>query len=63
MTHSKTGRLARILGIVAGLLAWTAVGVGYARSGELRWGLLAAGVFVAALPFIRSGGSTDTPPK
>ena len=49
-----TWTLARALGVVAGLLAWVAALISYFRNGEIELGLIAAGIFIAALPFAAS---------
>lgn len=48
--------LARWLGIVVLVLAWTAAAIEYSNSGEIRWTLIAAGILFAVLPF--SSGAT-----
>lgn len=45
-------QLARILGILVGLLAWTGAAFAYYANGEIQWGLIAAGVFFAGIPFL-----------
>jgi len=42
-------RLAAALWIAAAVLALGAAGVGYARRGEMRWAVAAAGVFCAVM--------------
>ena len=44
-------KLAPVLGLIAGALAWTAAGITYFKSGTIKWELIAAGVFVAAMSF------------
>jgi TRAP-type C4-dicarboxylate transport system permease small subunit len=44
-------RLAAVLGIVAALLAWTAVAVRYVRHATIDWSTVAAGLFIAAVAF------------
>jgi len=63
MTSSRVGRLASILGIVTAFLAWTAAAVAYTRTGQIRWSLLAAGVFFAVLPFVGRGARPGSPPE
>jgi hypothetical protein len=49
MTNSRrVSQVAAGLWILAALLAWTAVAVRYARSGEANWGIAAAGLFLFA---------------
>ena len=47
-TTRRVSYVAAALWIFAGLLAWTAVAVRYARSGEMNWAIAAAGLFVFA---------------
>lgn len=56
-TTSKPQRLAVILGLTAGVLAWGAALVSYVKTGEIRLGLIAAGLFFAALPFGMKSGT------
>lgn len=51
MNPTRLGLIARVLGIIAALLAWTAVGIRYANTGIIRWELIAAGLFFGAFPF------------
>lgn len=51
--------LARWLGIVVLVPAWTAAAIEYSNSGNIRWTLIAAGILFAVLPF-SSGGTTGT---
>jgi hypothetical protein len=44
-------KLARTLGIITLILAWTAAAIEYSKSGEIRWTLIAAGILFAVLPF------------
>lgn len=48
MTPDRAARLTLILALIAAALALTAAAVGYFRSGELRWSLVAAGLFLLA---------------
>ena len=48
-------KLARWLGVLTLLLAWTAAAVEYANTGNVRWSLVAAGLFFAAVPFALTG--------
>ena len=61
MVDTRTARLTRALAVVAALLAWTAAGIYYSRTGEVRWSLIAAGVAFAALSF--AAGRGRTPPR
>lgn len=45
-------RLSQTLGIVAGLLAWTAALIHYLKHGEVRFALIAAGLFIMAIGFM-----------
>lgn len=47
-TTRRVSYVAAALWILAGLLAWTAVAIRYARSGEMNWAIAAAGVFLFA---------------
>jgi hypothetical protein len=47
--------LARWLGIVVLVLAWTAAAIEYSNTGNIRWALIAAGIFFAAMPFAAGG--------
>ena len=61
--QSTSSRLASLLGLVAALLAWSAVAVRYARQGTVDWGIVAAGAFCAALAFsARARGRAGQPP-
>lgn len=55
MAVSGGATLARWLGIITLVLAWTAAGIEYSNSGNIRWTLIAAGIVFAVLPF--SGGT------
>jgi hypothetical protein len=49
MTNQARGSfLAAALWILAGVLAWVAVAVGYARRAEMSWATAAAGLFFFA---------------
>jgi len=63
MADTRTGRLARALGIIVALLAWTAAAIGYSRTGEIRWELIAAGAFFGALPFATVGRKKSSAPE
>jgi len=58
-SSSKTRRIAITLGLIAGLLAWGAALIAYIKSGEVKLGLIAAGLFFAALPFGVKSGSKE----
>jgi len=45
-------QLARILGILVGLLAWTGAAFAFYANGEVQWRLIAAGVFFMVVPFL-----------
>lgn len=45
----KSWPLAAALGFIAALLAWSAAVVGYVHRHEVRWELIAGGLFCAAL--------------
>jgi hypothetical protein len=47
-TPSRLAYLTTGLWILAAVLAWTAVGIRYARDGEMNWAIAAAGVFLFA---------------
>ena len=47
-TTRRVSYVAAALWIFAGLLAWTAVAVRYARRGEMNWAIAAAGLFLFA---------------
>lgn len=49
MAVTRSSRLASLLWFVAAALALGAAVVGYARQGEMRWALLAAAAFLAAM--------------
>ena len=51
MAISRSATIGRWLGILTLVLAWTAAGIEYSNSGEIRWSLIAAGLVFAALPF------------
>lgn len=53
--------LAPVLGLITGALAWTAAAITYFRSGAIKWELIAAGVFVAAMSFAGRGKPQDPP--
>jgi hypothetical protein len=59
MAVSGGMKLARSLGIITLILAWTAAGIEYFNSGNIRWTLIAAGILFAVLPF-SSGGTKGT---
>jgi hypothetical protein len=42
-------RTAATLWLVAALLAWSAVAIGFTRRGEMSWSLAAAGLFCAVI--------------
>ena len=44
--------LARALGSIAGLLAWTAAGIRYSNDGTVSFSLIAAGLFFGLLGFM-----------
>jgi hypothetical protein len=46
--------LAQILGLIAGALAWTAALISYSKTGDINFGLIAAGTFFAVMPFAAS---------
>ena len=48
-------RLARILGVIVLVLAWTAAAIHYNNTGQIRWSLVFAGIFFAVLPFASGG--------
>jgi hypothetical protein len=48
MTKANYARLTLILAIVAALLAFGAALIRYRADGEIRWSLIAAGVFILA---------------
>ncbi len=54
-------KLAPVLGLIAGALAWTAAAITYFRTGAIKWELIAAGVFVAAMSFAGQGKPKDPP--
>jgi hypothetical protein len=49
MAEGTATKLATILWFVAGALALAGAAVTYARSGEIKWPLLAAGIFMAGM--------------
>jgi hypothetical protein len=50
MAERKAGaRLAAVLWLVAGVLAWIAVGIRYYRRDEVSWALAAAGLACVAM--------------
>ena len=55
MAASGGMKLARSLGIITLVLAWTAAAIEYSNSGNIRWSLIAAGVFFAVGPFAAGG--------
>jgi hypothetical protein len=57
---AKLFTVSRILGVIAGALAWTAALISYSQDGQIKFGLLAAGVFAAAMPFAASGKTKAT---
>ena len=60
MAGTRSARLARALGVLAALLAWAAAAVGYTRTGEVRWELIAAGAFFGIMPFM---ATREGPPR
>lgn len=58
-SSSKTRAIAITLGLTAGLLGWVAALITYIKSGEVKLGLIAAGLFFAALPFSMKSGSKE----
>jgi len=60
-TTRGTWTLARVLGVIAGALAWAAAAIAYSQDGKVKFGLIAAGVFIAVLPFAASRGPKDPP--
>jgi len=61
MTREKSARLTMILSIVAAVLAFAAAVITFVRSGEIKWTLIAAGLFV--LTFAISTKGRGTPPS
>lgn len=55
MTQAKYATLTLILAIVAAALAFSAAAVRYASDGEIRWSLIAAGLFILAFGFGAKG--------
>ncbi len=55
----KNRRVAITLGVTAGVLAWGAALITYIKSGEVKLGLIAAGLFFAVLPFSMKTGSKE----
>lgn len=55
--------LAPVLGLIAGALAWTAAAITYFKTGAIKWELIAAGVFVAAMSFAGRVKPKDPPAK
>lgn len=53
--------LARILGLIAGVLAWVAALIAYLKDGEVNLGLIAAGIFIAAISFAAPTKPKDPP--
>lgn len=53
--------LAPVLGLIAGALAGTAAAITYSKTGAIKWELIAAGVFVAAMSFASRGKPRDPP--
>ena len=53
--------LAPVLGLIAGALAWAAALITYFKTGAIKWELIAAGVFVAAMSFAGWGKPKDPP--
>lgn len=49
MAQPLTRRLAVVLWFVAAALALAAAATRYLRSGEIEWGIVAAGLFLAAM--------------
>jgi len=58
----KLWTLPRILGLVAGVLAWIAALIRYNKTGEVNVSLIAAGAFFALIFFSLGGRSKGTPP-
>ena len=53
--------LAPVLGLIAGALAWTAALITYLNEGVIKWNLIAAGVFIAAISFAGRGKPKEPP--
>ena len=49
MAEGTATKLATVLWFVAGALALAAAAMNYSRSGEVRWHLLAAGIFMVGM--------------
>ena len=56
-----TWNLARVLGLIAGVLAWVAALIAYLKDGEVKLGLIAAGIFIAAISFAAPTKPKDPP--
>jgi len=61
MTREGSARLTLILSIVAALLAFAAAVIVFVRSGQIKWTLIAAGLFI--LTFAVSAKGRLTPPS
>ncbi len=61
MTKSGYGRLTLVLSLIAAALALSAALITYFSTGEVKLGLIAAGVFILALGF--GAWSRNTPEK
>jgi hypothetical protein len=48
---STAARLARVLGILVLVLAWTSAALEYNKTGEVPWSRVFAGVVFVVLPF------------
>ena len=62
MASDSANKLATVLWLVAGALALSAAIVQFVRSGEVAWGISAAGVFLLAMGlnfWLRSRRSVD----
>jgi hypothetical protein len=55
---SRPSTLAKVLGLVACALAWTAALIAYLKDGQVKFGLIAAGIFRRG-HLIRGGGETQ----
>ncbi len=51
MAKTSETRLTTILWFVAASLSFLAAAVAYSRTGDIKWPLLAAGIFLAAMGF------------
>ena len=59
MSTPRPLMLRRLLGLLTLVLACTAAAIRYAEAGEVRWSLIAAGIFFACLGF---ANRKPTPP-